>query len=292
MPQLYSPTAEYENLLTESIGKLWNFVVYADDHRVKIAALDALRHFDFNNLTLADMPDDFRQNIALPTEFLKGLGEGEPVPEPVDVLTYVPSECWLQVLQFVNHSASEAASDLVAHHMRTEVAGFKSGVFTLPEGHPEPRHVNRLSRQSPLKAVLKFLLAESQKPTPSSRNRHLTFFSLRCLSFEFANPMPSLQWSFLVEFMHPEEPEMTQFCLQILVKQMPCSVSAVQTVESYVISSIGSNNENDLTNAFQLLPKAGQWIADDLLYRWTEFMLEHSLELSQSNADATEPGED
>lgn len=235
------------------------------------------------------MPEDFRQNIALPTEFLKGLGEDDTVPDPVDVLTYVPSECWLQVLEFVNHSASEAASDLVAHHIRTEVAAFKSGVFTLPEGHPEPRHVNRLSRQSPLKAVLKFLLAESQKTIHTSRNRHLTFYSLRSISFVFANPMPALQWSFLVEFMHPQEPEMTQFCLQILAKQMPCSASAVQTVESYVISSIASRNEDDLSNGLDLLPKAAQWISDDLMYRWTEFVLERSLELSRTG-DSTEHG--
>lgn len=285
VPQLYSPTAEYEILLAESIAKLWHFVVYADDHRIKIAALNALQHFNFNTLSLADMPDDFRQNIALPTEFLKGLAEGEPAPEPIDVLTYVPSECWLQVLQFVNHSASEAASDLVAHHIRTEVAAFKSGVYTLPEGHPEPRHVNRLSRQSPLKAILKFLLAESHKTNVSSRNRHLTFFCLRSISLEFANPMPALQWSFLVEFMQPDEPEMTQFCLQILAKQMPCSASAVQTVESYVISAIDSRSEDDLLRSVELFARAAAWIADDLLYRWTEFILEYSVELSSSEPD-------
>lgn len=229
------------------------------------------------------MPEDFRQNIALPTEFLKNLEEGEPAPDPLEVLTYVPSECWLQVLQYVNHSASEAASDLVSHHIRTEVAAFKSGVYTLPEGHPEPRHVNRLSRQSPLKAVLKFLLSESQKPTPSSRNRHLSFFSLRSISMDFAKPMPALQWSFLVEFMQPDEPEMTQFCLRILAKQMQCSVSAVQTIESYVISSIESKNKNDLINGFEFLPKAAEWISDDLLYRWTEFLLEFSLQISRTS---------
>lgn len=281
MPQLYSPTAEYEQLLLESIAKLWHLVVHADDHRIKVAALNALQHYDVSVLKLADMPEDFRQNIALPTEFLKALSEGEPAPDPVDVLTYVPSECWLQVLQFVNHSASEAASDLVAHHIRTEVSAFKSGVYTLPEGHPEPKHVNRLSRQSPLKAVLKFLLAESQKASPSSRNRHLTFFSLRSISFRFANPMPALHWSFLVEFMQPDEPEMTQFCLQILANQMQCSASAVQTIESYVISSMDSENKIDLDNAFVLLPTAAQWISDDLLYRWTEFILVFALKQSQ-----------
>lgn len=282
MPTLYSPTAEYEQLLAESIAKLWHFVVYAEDHIIKAAALNALQHFDYNHFRLSDLPEDFRQNVVLPSEFLKTLGEGEPVPDPVDVLTYVPGECWLQVLQFVNHSASEAASDLVAHYISTEVEAFKSGVYILPEGHPEPRHVNRLSRQSPLKAVLKFLMAESQKSSPC-RNDHLTYFGLRSISFVFANPMPSLQWTFMVEFMTQDahQPEVKHLSLHILANQMQYSPSATQLIENYLSSD--SDEKDDMMIGLELLPKVAPWLADDFFERWVSSLLEFAFNKSQPN---------
>lgn len=262
---------------------MWHFVVYAENHQIKSAALKALQQYDYNNFKLANLPEDFRQNIALPSEYLKNLAEGEPAPQAIDVLPYVPGECWLQVLQFVNHSASEAASDLVAHYIRNEVGQFKSSVYILPEGHPEPKHVNRLSRQSPLKAVLKYLLAESQKPA-TGRNYHLTFYSLRSISFVFTNPMPSLQWNFLTQLMQPNEhePEVKQFCLHILTNQMRYSPSATQTIENYLLLSVESGNMDELAIHLEIFPTVALWIGDELFVSWISSILEFSFKQSQS----------
>lgn len=139
VPLLRSPTLEYEQLYTESISKLWHFIEYSDCSEIISSALRALQNFDYCGFVLAQIPEIFRQNLIIPSAYNKA--KVDVKPDPVDVLDYVPGQCWLQLIQKVHPSSMEDASNLVSHYIHNEIGSYRSGVYNLPEGKPEPNNL-------------------------------------------------------------------------------------------------------------------------------------------------------
>ncbi|KAG4067715.1 hypothetical protein HA402_005487 [Bradysia odoriphaga] len=149
VPLLRSPTQEYEQLYTEAVSKLWHYILHSDCSEVISSALAALQNFDYCGLALAQIPDIFRQNLAIPSAYIKNVSDAKTI-DAVDVLDYIPGQCWVQLIQKVNPSAMGSAADLVSHYIHNEIEAYRGGVYHLPEGKPEPNNLKQLHNRSPL----------------------------------------------------------------------------------------------------------------------------------------------
>lgn len=228
VPLLRSPTVEYEQLHAESLSKLWHYIVHSESE-ITSAALTALQNFDFNEFTLAQIPEIFRQNIVIPAAYIKT--PVDTTHDPVDVLTYVPGQCWVQLIQKVNSKSIEFAADLVSHYIHNEIDSYRSGVYQLPEGKPEPTNLKQLHNRSPLRYMVDYLIVEAKK---SIRGNELVVLNcLRCLSKKFPKPIPPLDLYFLVQFMN-DDIEMRKYCIKILANQMVQSGTAKNVMENYL----------------------------------------------------------
>lgn len=252
VPLLRSPTPEYELLHGDAMSKLWNYVVLSDNGLIISAALTALQNFDYTEVPLIQIPDVYRQGLTIPTEFTKIAAEAER--EPFEVMPYIPGECWLQVIQYANHSAINDAASLVGHLIHREIDGYRSGVYTLPEGHPEPSSLSRLNKQSPLRAIVKFLLAQSNGDGIAAADIVIVA-CLTAVSKKFPKPMPPLNWFFLLEFMGRSF-EMKRLCLRIAANQIMQSGSAKNVLENYLSAFKATEclDPEEIDYCFEMLP--------------------------------------
>lgn len=239
VPLLRSPTLEYEQLYNESISKLWLYVTNSDCSDIISSALAALQNFDYCGLALAQIPDMFRQNLHIPSAYTKIAIDAKP--DPVDVLDYIPGQCWVQLIQKVNPSTMVFASDLVSHYIHNEIESYRSGVYHLPEGKPEPNNLKQLHNRSPLRYVVEYLMMEAKKPIKG--NEQIVLNCLRCLSKKFPKPIPPLDMYFLIHFMN-DDIEMKKYCVRILANQVIQSGTAKNLLENY-ITKFGEEQLND-----------------------------------------------
>lgn len=256
---------EYEKLYTDAIAKLWHYIVYSDKSEIIVAALQALKQFDFNELPLIHIPDIFRQKLILPKEYTKT--PIDAARDPAEVLPYIPGECWVQLMQYVNHSAIDAAAELVGHFIHKEINSFRSGAYILPENHPEPTNLSRLNQQSTLRAVVKYLLAHAKNV--SSDNELILMACLRSISMNFPKPIPPLNWFFLLDFMNGSV-EMKRLCLIIAANQLQQSGSAKNVIENYLtgFDACSCIDPAEIEYALELLPKLVAAVEPGILKRF------------------------
>lgn len=244
VPLLRSATLEYEQLNAESIAKLWYYIEHSDCSEVISSALTALQSFDYCGLALAQIPEIFRQNLIIPSAYTKTI-TGDVKPNPVDVLDYIPGQCWVQLIQKVNPTAMEFASDLVSHYIHNDIESYRSGVYHMPEGKPEPNNLKQLHHRSPLRYIVEYLTMEAKKSSPIAGNdqRVVLLNCLRCLSKKFPKPIPPLDMYFLVHFMN-DDIDMKRYCIRILANQVIQSGTAKNLLENYV-DKFGEEQMND-----------------------------------------------
>ena len=142
----------------EAIEKLWQFTVNSDDAEVIQAALKALGNFDFSEMTLRQIPDVFRQNLVIPSEYRQSEDNAD---SELPLLPYVPGECWLQLIQNINPIACKYGAQLTSQFISKEISMYRGGVYVLPEGRLEPKNLNHLHRRSPLRSIISFLIEQS-----------------------------------------------------------------------------------------------------------------------------------
>lgn len=245
-----SSTIEYEQLHASALAKLWHNVQNSTHTEVVVASLAALKNFDFTDLPLLSLPPIYRQNLNLPSEFTKqAIDSGDPDRIADDFVPYIPGECWLQLIEKIQPVAIEAASDLVSHIIRKEIEAFRSGVYTLPEGHPEPNSLSRLSARSTLRALVRSLIHQSTR-----MDDRILEFSLRILAAPYPKPIPPLNWFFLLDFMG-HSCEIRMVCLRLAANQLVQSGSAKNLLENYLTEfRAESCSAIEVEHCFQLLP--------------------------------------
>lgn len=162
--------------------------------------------------------------------------------QAVDVLDYIPGQCWVQLIQKIDPTAMESASDLVSHYIHNEIDSYRGGVYHLPEGKPEPNNLKQLHNRSPLRFVVEYLMTEAKNPTKG--NERVVLNCLRCLSRKFPKPIPPLDMYFLIHFMN-DDIEMKKYSIRILANQIVQSGTAKNLLENYVTKL----NENQLTDS-------------------------------------------
>lgn len=235
------------------------------------SALFGLRNFSIDLMTLKQIPAIFRENIRIPSSFLKTVAVDEEV-DPIDVIPYIPGECWIQLIEKVNYSAIKEAGDLIGHLIYNEIDEFRGGVYLLPEGVPEPTNLKSLHAKSPLRAVTNCVIRKSEEK--DFENEIVAVNCLRILSKKFPKPIPPLNWSFLHEYFHRSF-ENRKYCVRIAVNQISQSGTAKRFIENYILEFQPVDYEiENLIILLEVLPELCNHTENHILEPFVEKSLE------------------
>jgi Protein of unknown function (DUF3730) len=247
IPSLKRINLEYENLAKEILGRLWHMIQWGE----KEFALEALKSWNYEMMTLDTIPEAYRDGIALPT-----------APEGMEVSILdmeVPGECFVQLLMKV-----PAALDLLTHYIGCEIMEFRSGHYLVKEGQPEPINYKNLPKQSILKALAQFVIR--QATTKKSENlvgEEVLIAALKILGKRFTRPLPPLNWCFLFDLLHKSE-EIKVECLNIAAKQSMISGTAKRLIENFLVN-LNGNDVDDVNIALDTLPDLCNGISSEVL---------------------------
>lgn len=181
------------------MNRLWSFVTNSENVEIVRVALRALKNYDFSELSLQHVPHILFDNIKLPREYQIQIAASHSDPNnapltAADVVPYVPGECLsIELFQNIKQSSLDDAVEFVNHLVETEMLQYRSGVYMLAEGRPEPKELQHLQangRNSPLQAMIRFLCEQSEhksKPT-------IAIKCLECVSKKMSRPIPPLNW--------------------------------------------------------------------------------------------------
>lgn len=294
VPLLQSPTTDYENLFYESLRQLWKYITDHDAREVIEPALTALKNFNISELALKHIPALYREKLIIPSEFQKQIAASAKDPDSdkvltaVDVLPYIPGECWLQLLEKVNQSAVDVAVELIAHYIECEISQFRSGVYMVTGGRTEPNELAQLHARSPLRAITKYIAAQSKCNNPE--NVPVLINCLKCLSRKYSKPIPPFDWFFLLDlldkrFDEEEHPyQIRKYCLTIAANQVAHSGSARNLIENYLQQFRPNNRYNDEIKCLvELVPQMCNGIGTDILQVFLIETTELAYEQSKSS---------
>lgn len=236
VPSLKRTNLEYENLMKEIFARLWHMVQWGGYHEIE-CALDAIKSWNYDTLTLDMIPDTFREGIALPVAPTEAM--------EVSILDLeVPGECYVQLLMKVHLSALSAAGNLLIHYISCEIAEFRSGHYIVKDNHPEPINYKNLPKQSILKALIHFLIQQTTtKKAEKQVDEAIVLEVLRILAHKYLRPLPPLNWCFLHELFH-KSAELKTLSLMIAAKQSIISGTAKRLIENFIISIDGQSAED------------------------------------------------
>lgn len=275
IPLLHTPTLEYEQLVDEALEQLWSTVSRSDSEPELVReALAALKNFEIGSLlSMRHIPMQYRQDTPGVREYVGGR-------EVVDLQQeMVPGEVWVHLLQKIRPECGASAADLIAHHIYAEINGYRSGVYRLPEGKPEPRKLQGLFPQSPLRAVVNYLVGQSRFGDHVTEP-HVVTNALRAISKKFPKPIPPLDWCFLHGFFHLSF-EARKYCILIAKNQLLHSGTARRLLENFLVDFEPNCFEEDLLLLFSLLPEISNGISLQILKSFAEKISIYSFKESQ-----------
>ncbi|XP_067631315.1 focadhesin [Eurosta solidaginis] len=277
IPALHTPTLEYEQLVDEALEQLWLTVSRGDaEPELVREALMALKNYEIGTLlAMRHIPMQFRVETVSGTrrEFAGGR-------EVVDLQQeMVPGEVWVHLLQKIRPECGAAAADLIAHHIYAEINGYRSGVYRLPEGKPEPRKLQGLFAQSPLRAIVNYLVGQSRFGDHVTEP-HVVINALRAISKKFSKPIPPLDWCFLHCFFHLSF-EARKYCILIAKNQLLHSGTAKRLLENFLADFEPNCFEEDLLLLFSLLPEIANGVSLQILKNFAEKIAIYSFKESQ-----------
>ncbi|XP_023716355.1 focadhesin isoform X3 [Cryptotermes secundus] len=267
---------EYDKLVSEVVIKLWSYVSANKDVEVLSAALNVLSKADMGKMSLKTLPECYRQKLKLPASYAKTPVDAARKPE--DVLTYIPGECWIQMLQNLEPSALDAAGDMLAEWLSVELTFFRSGINRTAGARGEPPNYSCLHHHSICRAIIDYLQRSSQI-TPEPSKIPVARQCLRILSHNFPRTLPPLNWTFLQEFL--QEPELRYYSLTIATVQASTSESARRVIEKYLNTfDPSTENEKIISHLFNHLGDLCKGVPPNSLKPFIEKSLNLALEVS------------
>lgn len=292
---LKSSTNEYDLLFREAITQLWTFVTTSNDVEIIKSALYALRNFNFTELTLEHMPAMLYESIRLPKEYQIQIAasHSDPTAKPLtaaNVVPYVPGNCWIELLRCINESALNDAIEFITFLIESEMSQYRSGVYMLPDGRPEPKELQHLHDRSPLRAMIKFLIAESADKI----DFQTALKCLECVSKKYSRPIPPLNWFYLIEYIN-EGPKFEDFCeknyikmkkyaLMIAGNQIAHSGSAKALIENYLQSfDINNKQSDEIQMVLEIVASISDGVSPQLLATFLHRTLTPVYNLSASS---------
>ncbi|XP_035919196.1 focadhesin-like [Anopheles stephensi] len=275
VPLIKVTSPEQERLVNHIIGTLWQYVTDYEEREIIEAALGTLKHFQPDTLTLRQLPELFRQGIELPDQNAEGNSEADGPGS-------IPPECWIQLLQYTNHSAIEAVGDLLGHYIAHEIKSYRGGIYQTPPGRPEPSNLKYLPRASILSTIVNYLILQSTKFTNSDTTAELVLVQmLRIIAKPYPKPIPPLNWCFLHEYFHHCF-EMRDACLQIAIKQMPFSGTAKRLVENYLNELCETVMlEEDLLKIYSSIADITEAVQTEIYKRFVHLSLQYLAERAE-----------
>lgn len=260
IPKFKRSNLEYENLMKEILARLFYMIQWSDAHGIK-CALEAMKSWNYDSLTLDMIPDTYRENIALPEA---------PAGMEVSILDLeVPGECYVQLLTKVNPSALGSAGELVSTYIEQEISEYRSGHYLVKEGQMEPTNYKTLPKQSIVKALVNFVIQQATtKKKEKIVDEKILIEALNVLSRKYSRPLPPLNWCFLHELIHKSH-EIKSKCLAVAAKQSVISGTAKRLVENFLLN-IDETLFEDVAIALDILPNLCNGISNDILKTFFE----------------------
>lgn len=261
-PSLKRNNLEYENLMKEILGRLWNMIQWSDSTGIQ-CAINTLKSWNYDAMTLDTIPEVYREGIALPVA---------PVGMEISILDMeVPGECFVQLLMKVHASALRAAGDLLSHYIGCEISEFRSGHYIVKEGQPEPLNYKTLPKQSILKALLYFVIQQATtKKVEKLVDESVLVVALRILAQKYCRPLPPLNWCFLHDMLHKSNAIKVQ-CLHIAAKQSIISGTAKRLIENFLVNLDGECCE-DVECALDVLVDICNGVSPEILKTFCNFV--------------------
>lgn len=261
VPQFKRSNLEYENFNKDILHRLFHMIQWSDDFNTIICALDALKSWKYDELTLDLIPEIYRENIPLP-EALPGM--------EVSILDLeVPGECFVQLLMKVHPTALHAAGELLSSFVKQEIAEYRSGNYIVKEGQAEPANYKNLHKQSIVKALTHFIIQQATtKKADKIADEIIIIEVLQILSQKYAKPLPPINWSFLHEFIHRGAKIKTK-CIGLAAKQAIISGTAKRLIDNYLIN-IEYCHIEDIEIALELFADLCNGASNDILKHFYE----------------------
>lgn len=243
VPKFKRNNSEYEMLMKDILARLFHMIQWSDTCGIEYA-LEALKSWNYDQLTLDMIPDAFRDGIALPDA---------PAGMEVSLLDLeVPGDCYVQLLTKIHPTALRAAGELVSHFMAQEIAEYRSGHYLVKEGQAEPISYKNLPKQSIVKALSNFIFQQATtKKKEKIVNDSILIEAIRVLAKRHSRPLPPLNWTFLHEMIHRDGCIKAQ-CIALAAKQSIISGSAKRLIENILIN-IEFNDQDEVEAALDCL---------------------------------------
>ncbi|KAG5313703.1 FOCAD protein, partial [Acromyrmex insinuator] len=214
---------DYNRFITEVVTILWSYTI-CDDIRVAKAAFKALKTYQVDRIPLTALPLDFQSDVMIKQASEKASSEGNKS----EVMQYIPGTCWIQMLKNVNKNVLSAAGDLLISYIKDELNGFRSQIYTWPQG--EPQNYKYLPERSVIRAIGEHL-RRSDKLDPN--NQTILVECLRIFAHKHKKPLPNIKWDFLEKTMHISK-EAQEYSLSIASYHCQISLSAKLLIESFL----------------------------------------------------------
>ncbi|CRL03317.1 CLUMA_CG016502, isoform A [Clunio marinus] len=243
VPSLKRTNLEYENFMKEILGKLWYMIQWGNIYEIKYA-LEALKSWKQELLTLDIIPDIYREGIKLPV-----------TPQGMEACILdmeVPGECFVQLLTKVHEEAIGSVGDLMRHYIAFEVSEFRSGHYLVKEGQPEPMNYKNLSKQSILKPLIAFVIQQvTTEKAEKIMDISILIEAFKVLSYKYCRPLPPLNWCFLHDLLH-KSALLKRECLHIASKQSTISGTSKRLIENFLVN-LDKSNESDVEIVLDVL---------------------------------------
>jgi len=225
--------SEYHSFLSENVKWLWQTASSCNHVNVVRAAYESLGQYPLEMTQLKMLPSQARLGLKLPSKYCATPCEAARKPE--DVLPYVPSECWGQLLS--KYADSEL---LIRNLIKSEVANLPRAVYSLSQSMQnsgaEPVNFCHLPEHSVLRGIVQWCqdcaLARRDLPLHpsqlSDQNKSLKL-GLSLLAADYDRPLPPLDWGFLEPFF--VDGELRSSVISLLCQHASSSRTAKMIVE-------------------------------------------------------------
>ncbi|XP_011872264.1 PREDICTED: focadhesin [Vollenhovia emeryi] len=216
---LFRTSDDHDRFIADVMTQLWGYTV-CDDTRVARAAFKALKSYHVEQIPVGVFTPNFQLDVV---QHASRKTDRVTTSE----LQHIPGILWIQMLKKVNRNVLSAAGDLLICFIGAELSGFRSQIYTWPQG--EPQNWKYLPERSVIRAVGEYL----RRGDKEDRNNYVIVECLRIFAHKHKKPLPNVKWDFLKEIMQISE-EAREYSLSIASRQCHVSLSAKLLTESFL----------------------------------------------------------
>eukprot|EP00092_Neocalanus_flemingeri_P036633 GFUD01039886.1.p1 GENE.GFUD01039886.1~~GFUD01039886.1.p1 ORF type:complete len:1196 (+),score=396.15 GFUD01039886.1:57-3644(+) len=284
---------EYINFLSDTINWLWKTATTVEDKTVVQAAYQAIAKFPLEATKLRMLPCVAREGLKLPAKYCATPSDAARKPE--DVLSYVPSECWVKLLVNTEDITElTGVEGLLCSLTREEVTNLPRAVYNLSQAMQnsgtEPVNYNHLPEHSVARGLVGAIItaATSRRELPKhpaqqqQENTSLAAW-LRILAQDHGRPLPPLDWAVLEPFF--PDAALRGGVTAVLARQTASSRSARIVVERQLAVEQGKDTTMHYMSSLSLLAVS---IPPQILTTWLNKSLQSGLQSAIHSDNTTD----